>query len=117
MLHVYAEVPHEAGRSCARFSAFDAQGAGGIERVMVASGTTSAPPIFVTRYPLDPADLAASIAPRESATAKTNHQVGDLIMLGFTLCKVTTAIARGEAITIGTNVTKTSVAAEIAALS
>lgn len=92
-------------------------GAGGTERVMVASGTTSAPPIFVTRYPLDPADLAASIAPRESATAEANHAVGDLIMLGWTLCKVTTAIARGEAITIGTNVTQTSVAAEIAALS
>lgn len=92
-------------------------GAGGTERVMVASGTTSAPPIFVTRYPLDPADLAASIAPRESATATANHAVGDLIMLGWMLCKVTTAIARGEAITIGTNVTRTSVAAEIAALS
>lgn len=92
-------------------------GAGGTERVMVASGTTSAPPIFVTRYPLDPADLAESIAPVDGPIAKTNHQVGDLIMLGFTLCKVTTAIARGEAITIGTNVTKTSVAAEIAALS
>ena len=92
-------------------------GAGGTERVMVASGTTSAPPIFVTRYPLDPADLAASIAPRESTTAEANHAVGDLIMLGFTLCKVTTSIARGEAITIGTNVTRTSVAAEIAALS
>ena len=92
-------------------------GAGGTERVMVASGTTSAPPVFATRYPLDPADLAASIAPRESAVAEANHAVGDLIMLGWTLCKVTTAIARGEAITIGTNVTQTSVAAEIAALS
>lgn len=92
-------------------------GAGGTERVMVASGTTSAPPVFATRYPLDPADLAASIAPVDGPIAKTNHQVGDLIMLGFTLCKVTTAIARGEAITIGTNVTRTSVAAEIAALS
>lgn len=92
-------------------------GAGGTERVMVASGTTSAPPIFATRYPLDPADLAASIALRESAVAEANHAVGDLIMLGWTLCKVTTAIARGEAITIGTNVTKTTVAAEIAALS
>lgn len=92
-------------------------GAGGTERVMVASGTTSAPPIFVTRYPLDPTDLAASIAPVDGPTAEANHAVGDLIMLGWTLCKVTTAIARGETITIGTNVTQTSVAAEIAALS
>ena len=92
-------------------------GAGGTERVMVASGTTSAPPIFATRYPLDPTDLAASIAPRESAVAEANHAVGDLVMLGWTLCKVTTAIARGESITIGTNVTRTSVAAELAALS
>lgn len=92
-------------------------GAGGTERVMVTSGTQSAPPVFVTRYPLDPTDLAASIAPRESAVAEANHAVGDLVMLGWTLCKVTTAIARGESITIGTNVTQTSVAAELAALS
>ena len=92
-------------------------GADGTERVMVASGTQSAPPIFATRYPLDPTDLAASIAPRESAVAESNHAVDDLIMLGWTLCKVTTAIARGESITIGTNVTRTSVAAEMAALS
>ena len=92
-------------------------GAGGTERVMVASGTQSAPPVFATRYPLDPTDLAASIAPRESATATTNHQVGDLIMLGWTLCKATQVIVTGETIEIGTNVTKTSVAAELAALS
>ena len=92
-------------------------GAGGTERVMVASGTQSAPPVFATRYPLDPTDLAASIAPRESATATTNHQVGDLIMLGWTLCKATQVIVTGETIEIGTNVTRTSVAAELAALS
>lgn len=92
-------------------------GAGGTERVMVASGTTSAPPIFVTRYPLDPADLAASIAPVDGPIAKTNHQVGDLLMLGFTLCKATQVIVTGEVIEIGTNVTRTTVAAELAALS
>lgn len=90
---------------------------GGTERVTTPTSTMSAPPVFATRYPLDPADLAASIAPREYTIATGNHAIGDLLMLGFTLCKVTTAIARGEAITIGTNVTRTSVAAEIAALS
>lgn len=92
-------------------------GAGGTERVMVASGTTSAPPIFATRYPLDPADLAASIAPVDGPIAATNHQVGDLLMLGFTLCKATQVIVTGEVIAIGTNVTRTTVAAELAALS
>lgn len=92
-------------------------GAGGTERVMVASGTQSAPPIFATRYPLDPADLAASIAPVDGPIAKTNHQVGDLLMLGFTLCKATQVIVTGETIEIGTNVTRTTVAAELAALS
>lgn len=92
-------------------------GKGGTERVMVASGTTSAPPIFATRYPLDPADLAASIAPVDGPIAKTNHQVGDLLMLGFTLCKATQVIVTGETIAIGTNVTRTTVAAELAALS
>ena len=92
-------------------------GAGGTERIMVASGTQSAPPVFATRYPLDPTDLAASIAPRESTIATGNHAIGDLIMLGWTLCKATQVIVTGETIEIGTNVTKTSVAAELAALS
>ena len=95
----------------------DTETASWMERTTEADGTQSAPPVFATRYPLDPTDLAESIAPREYATATTNHQVGDLIMLGWTLCKATQVIVTGENIEIGTNVTKTSVAAEIAALS
>ena len=92
-------------------------GADGTERVMVASGTQSAPPVFVTRYPVNLTDLAESIAPREYTIATGNHAIGDLIMLGWTLCKATQVIVTGETIEIGTNVTRTSVAAEIAALS
>lgn len=96
-------------------------GAGGTERVMVASGTTSAPPIFVTRYPLTPEDIrdriAATVAPVEQVTAQANHAIGELVYLGWSLYKVTSAIATGETITPGTNVTETTVAAELAALS
>jgi len=58
----------------------------------------------------------AAIAPVESTTAKSNHAVGDYLMLGGTLCKVTSAIASGETIAIGTNVVATTVDAELASL-
>lgn len=58
----------------------------------------------------------ASIATIESSTAAYNHAVGSYLMLGGTLYKVTSAIATGEAIVPGTNVTATTVMAELAAL-
>lgn len=58
----------------------------------------------------------AAIAPVESTTAKSNHAVGDYLMLGGTLCKATSAIASGETIAIGTNVAATTVDAELSAI-
>lgn len=60
--------------------------------------------------------IYAQLAPVDGPTATSNHGVGTYLMLGGTLCKVTTAIAVGEQITIGTNVVATTVMAEILAL-
>ena len=61
-------------------------------------------------------DALASVAPIEHSPAESNHSVGELITYEGALYKVTAAIARGESITIGTNVAATTVAAELAAL-
>lgn len=57
--------------------------------------------------------LESSIAPTEGETASANYAVGSYLMQSGTLYRVTTAIARGEAITPGGNVTATTVMAEI----
>lgn len=59
--------------------------------------------------------VLANIAVEETATATANHVVGELLIVGDSLYKVTVAIATGETIAAGTNVTATTVAAEIAA--
>jgi hypothetical protein len=62
------------------------------------------------------ADALSSVAPMETSPATTNHAVGDLITYQNKLYRVTVAIATGEAIVIGTNVTATTVAEQLAAL-
>ena len=93
---------------------------GGTERVMVPTGELSAPPTIVTAQGYTAESLRdaalATIAPVENGLASTNYAVGSYLVHGGQLCKVTTAIATGEAITIGTNVTATTVMAEILSL-
>lgn len=55
----------------------------------------------------------ACIAPVEGDTATANYSVGGYLVHGGQLCRVTTAIATGEAISIGTNVVATTVMAEV----
>lgn len=57
----------------------------------------------------------ANIASVELETATANHAVGDLIICKNQLYKVTAAIATGESIVSGTNVTATTVEAQISA--
>lgn len=95
-------------------------GKGGVERVMVPAGELSAPPTIVaaqgyTAESLRDAALSA-IATVENGKASTNYGIGSYLVHGGQLCKVTTAIATGEAISIGTNVTATTVMAEILSL-
>lgn len=60
--------------------------------------------------------LTAGIAPIEQTTAIATHAVGDYIMLNGEFCKVISAIAVGETITIGTNVSRTTIADELKAI-
>ncbi len=56
------------------------------------------------------------VAPVEGETATANHAAGTYLVHDGQLCKVTSAIATGEEISIGTNVTATTVMAEVLAL-
>lgn len=53
----------------------------------------------------------------DSMTATKAYTTGNLLIVNGTLYKATTSIANGATLTVGTNVTATTVAAEIAALS
>ena len=57
----------------------------------------------------------SSVAPVETSPATDNHGIGSRIVYNETLYKVTSAIAAGEDIVPGTNVTATTVAAELLA--
>ena len=58
----------------------------------------------------------ANIAPIDTPTATNTHQPGDLLTVSGQLYKATQAIAPGAVITPGTNVSPTTVAAQLAAL-
>jgi len=60
--------------------------------------------------------LAGSLAMIETSPATANHAVGSYLMLNNRFCKVTSAIATGESIIVGSNVQYTTVAEELAAI-
>ena len=91
--------------------------AGGTETITVPSGQISAPPTMEIEYAIDAPSVSASIAPQEGRVSSANYTGGSLVMLGGTLVKTTGAVAQGEELSIGTNCTKTTAAAEVAALS
>lgn len=63
------------------------------------------------------AKITEAIAPVESSyTATQNYSVGDYLIVDYKLYKVTAAIANGGTITPNTNVTATTIMAEIKAL-
>lgn len=57
--------------------------------------------------------LPGSVATVEESTAVANHSAGEYILLGGQLYKVTRAISAGETITPGSNVSATSVGAQL----
>lgn len=62
----------------------------------------------------DTQDLYSMIAPTESSYEATrNYSIGSYLIVENTLYKVTSAIASGGTITPGTNVTATTIMAEI----
>ena len=90
---------------------------GGVESIVIPTGEMSAPPTLVTVYAYDAdgiVDKSQSIvAPVEGARASANYSVGSYLVHDGTLYRVTTAIATGEVINPGSNVTATTVMAEI----
>ena len=58
--------------------------------------------------------ILSIFAESDTATATANHAVGDLFVMGGKLYKATAAIATGETITVGTNVTAVKVAEMLA---
>lgn len=64
----------------------------------------------------DLGNVAASVAPVEQSTATANHAVGSYLILDNVLYKVTTAIATGETIAEGTNVTATDLNTELGSI-
>ena len=88
--------------------------------------TTSIVPVgHYTKYPENlrakieglPTDFITLIADTEkTTTASKNYAVGDYLIYNNQLYKVTSAIASGATITVGTNVTATTIMAEIKAL-
>lgn len=92
--------------------------AGGTERILHDEPT--APPTLVIQYGSTADGIRdralACIAHIENGKASANYGVGSYLIHAGQLCRVTTAIATGEAITIGTNVTATTVMAELLTL-
>lgn len=60
--------------------------------------------------------LAGSVAVIETSPATATHAVGDYIVWNGQLYEVITAIAVGETLTVGTNITATTVGSELTAL-
>ena len=91
---------------------------GGTETVTHAQ--QSAPPVLSIAYGHTAEGIvrqaASAIAAQDGPTATTNHAGGGYLTMGGTLYRVTTAIATGEAIVPGTNVTATTVMAEVLSL-
>lgn len=78
---------------------------------------TKYPEDFVKKLDNLPSDFSNLIAPTEtSTTASQNYEVGSYLIYNNTLYKVTSAIASGGTITIGTNVSATTIMAELRAL-
>ena len=61
-------------------------------------------------------NVIADIAFIENSTAKTNHAVGDYIILNGIFCKVIASISAGETLSFGTNIQATTLGAELKAI-
>lgn len=93
---------------------------GGTEAIIVPIGEVSAAPIITIAEGESAGELVmdalACIATPDGPTATANHSVGTYLTMQGKLWKVTSAIAVGESIVAGTNITQTTVMAELLAL-
>jgi len=93
---------------------------GGTESIIVPSGEVSAAPVLTVAEGESAADVVmdalSAIAAPDGPTATANHAVGTYLTMGGKLYRITSAIAVGEQITPNTNVTETTVMAEVLSL-
>ena len=93
--------------------------AGGSESVIVPAGEISAAPVLTVAEGESAAELVmdalACIAAPDGPVATSSHAVGTYLTMQGKLYKVTSAIAVGETIKSGTNVTQTTVMDELIA--
>ena len=93
---------------------------GGTESIVVPDGEISAAPVLTVAEGESAADVVmdalACIATPDGPIATANHAVNTYLTMGGKLYKVTRAIASGESIVAGTNVTETTVMAEVLSL-
>lgn len=92
---------------------------GGNENIIVPDGEVSAAPVLTVAEGESAGELVmdalACIATPDGPVATSNHAQNTYLTMGGKLYKVTSAIAVGETITAGTNVTETTVMAELIA--
>ena len=92
--------------------------ASGTERILHTDMT--APPTLVVQYGSTADGIRdralATIATLEGSVSQHNYSVGDYLTFDGYLCRVTVAIATGESIVIGSNVTVTTVMQEVLSL-
>lgn len=92
---------------------------GGTEHVIVPIGETSATPVIIASEGESGAELVmdalACIAAPDGPIATSNHSINTYLTMNGKLYKVTRAIAVGETVAIGTNVTQTTVMDELIA--
>lgn len=93
---------------------------GGTESIIVPAGEISAAPVITVAEGESASELVmdalSAIATPDGPTATANHAVGTYLTMQGKLYKVTSAIAAGEPIVAGTNVTETTVMAEVLSL-
>jgi len=86
---------------------------GGTESIVVPEGEVSAAPVLTVAEGESAADVVmdalSAIATPDGPVATANHAVNTYLTMGGKLYKVTSAIAVGESIVAGTNVTATTV--------
>ena len=92
---------------------------GGMEAIIVPTGEVSAAPVLTVAEGESAADVVmdalACIAAPDGPVATASHAVNTYLTMQGKLYKVTSAIAVGETIKSGTNVTETTVMAELIA--
>lgn len=91
---------------------------GAVAQMVIATYEASAVAVtsVTATYAKASAGGVGSLATIEASPATSNHSVGSFLVYNGTLYKVTRAIAAGEALVVGTNITATTAGAELTSL-